>query len=68
MNFKTYFFCSICFIALLFSSCFQQQNQQTGNNPYIYSHTSGTILSSAPIHIWLEGSAKDEFHNGEILP
>ena len=52
MNFKTYFFCSICFIALLFSSCFRQQNQQTGNNPYGYvGLVSGTCLAESGITV-----------------
>ncbi len=70
MNFKTYFLCCGCLIALLCGSCSQKQNQnrQTENNPYIYSHTSGTILSNAPVRIWLEGDLKKEFQNGGSLP
>ncbi|MCM1030516.1 MAG: MG2 domain-containing protein [Oscillibacter sp.] len=68
MNFKTYFLCFSCLIALLCTSCSQKQNPQTENNPYIYSHTSGTILSNTPIRIWLEGNLKTNFQNGETLP
>lgn len=68
MNLKTFFLCCGCLIALLCSSCSQKQNRQPENNPYIYSHTSGTILSNTPVRIRLEGSLKNGFHDGETLP
>lgn len=68
MNFKKYFFCYAYLIALLISSCSPKQAQQTGTNPYIYSHTSGTIPSNEPIRIWLEGHVKTDFRPGESLP
>lgn len=68
MPFKKYFFCYLCLLIMFATSCNRKNNPQTEANKYIYSHTSGTILSNTPIRIWLEGSTKTKFHNGETLP